>query len=199
MARTGKVVSREKWSDNLFYLPAIFSGLLLTGKYFFANLFGHRRSVTILYPEQKRPIAERWRGRHRLTVDDQGFIKCVACYMCETVCPAHCIHIEAADSPDDKSVEKYPRIFDIDELRCVFCGLCVEACPKDAIRMDSGIVSLAYTDRKDFEYTRNRLMDPFVGKSLRKYPDTPLPKNDQEALPESVGIVRDLYTHQKKQ
>src|SRR5262245_4338197 len=66
-----------------------------------------------------------------------GKVRCVACMCCPTVCPAHCITIVAEEAPDG-SIEKRPRIFEIDELRCVVCGLCVEACPCDAIRMDTG-------------------------------------------------------------
>src|SRR5262245_6084185 len=65
-----------------------------------------------------------------------GKVRCVACMMCPTVCPAHCITIVAEEAPDG-SIEKRPKIFEIDELRCVVCGLCAEACPCDAIRMDT--------------------------------------------------------------
>ena len=68
---------------------------------------------------------------------EDGQVRCVACMMCPTVCPAHCITIVAEEAPDG-SIEKRPKIFEIDELRCVVCGLCAEACPCDAIRMDSG-------------------------------------------------------------
>ena len=68
---------------------------------------------------------------------DDGQVRCVACMMCPTVCPAHCITIVAEEAPDGR-IEKRPKIFEIDELRCVVCGLCAEACPCDAIRMDTG-------------------------------------------------------------
>ena len=114
-----KQVKRVDGVKEAFYIPATFGGLRLTVKHFFRNLFGSRDVVTINYPEEKRPVSMRWRGRHRLTRKDDGFLKCVACYMCETVCPAKCIHIEAGEHPD-LSIEKYPVRFDIDELRCVF-------------------------------------------------------------------------------
>ena len=155
---------------------------------FFANLFGSKKTVTINYPEEKREVSPRWRGRHRLTRSENGFIKCVACYMCETVCPANCIHIEAAEIVD-KSVEKYPTVFNIDELRCVFCGLCVEACPKDAIRMDTGIISMAYNNRSQFDFVRDLLMDENLDESVIgqqkekyiKYNQVPLPSETKES------------------
>ena len=100
-----------------------------------------RESVTIRYPEEKREMPERYRGVHRLMKREDGSVRCTACMMCATICPANCIHIQAAEreNPTSREIEKYPRVFEIDELVCVVCGLCVEACPCDAIRMDSHV------------------------------------------------------------
>ena len=92
--------------------------------------------ATIEYPEEKMTYPERYRGLHRLMLRDDGQVRCVACMMCPTVCPAHCITIVPEEAPDGR-IEKRPEIFEIDELRCVVCGLCAEACPCDAIRMDT--------------------------------------------------------------
>ena len=92
------------------------------------------QAATIEYPEKKRPVGARYRGIHILTVREDGTPKCVACYMCATVCPAECIFIESAERPE-KTIEKYPTRFEIDLLRCVYCGFCVDACPEEAIIM----------------------------------------------------------------
>ena len=183
-----KTVARHDGLREALYLPAILGGLRITIGHFMRNIFGKRGVVTIQYPEQTRRIAPRYRGRHRLTMREDGFIKCVACFMCETICPARCIHIESGEV-EDKSVEKYPVVFDIDELRCVFCGLCVEACPKDAIRMDTGIVSMAYSDRDRFDFTRDLLRDEYSENEKTKFRAVPLPLTDEEALPYSQSAL----------
>jgi NADH-quinone oxidoreductase subunit I len=119
------------------FLPAILVGLGVTARHFFRNVFGRKDTATVEYPDVKPPYPDRFRGVHRLMHREDGSVRCVACMLCPTVCPAHCITIHPAERED--SNEKYPAIFEIDELKCVVCGLCVEACPCDAIRMDSGV------------------------------------------------------------
>jgi NADH-quinone oxidoreductase subunit I len=124
-----------------FYLPQVLKGLGTTMKHLLRVLGGTDR--VIQYPEERRddlPVDKggmafrTYRGVHRLNKDEEGRVRCVACFMCSTACPAHCIHIEAEESPwPDR--EKYPRKFDIDELRCIYCGMCEEACPVDAIEL----------------------------------------------------------------
>jgi NADH-quinone oxidoreductase subunit I len=125
------------------YLPEIFKGFGTTLRHFVTSFGQGRTSRTMQYPEQRKEdfgVEEgglhkaNFRGVHRLNRDEQGRVKCVACMMCPTLCPANCIHIEAAESPwDDR--EKYPKKFEIDELRCIYCGMCEEACPVDAIEL----------------------------------------------------------------
>jgi len=92
------------------------------------------RPITIQYPEVKRPVCDRFRGRPELQVDENGRIKCVACTLCKTVCPSAAItEIEAGEGLNG---EKYPTKFVIDLTRCIFCGFCQEACPKAAIALN---------------------------------------------------------------
>jgi NADH-quinone oxidoreductase subunit I len=119
-----------------FYLVEILKGMTVTLRHFLGNLLKRKYTVTVEWPEVKREYSERLRGRHVLLVREDGSPRCVACYMCETACPADCIHIEAEeDVGASVEWEKQPRVFTIDLLRCVFCGFCVDACPKEAIIM----------------------------------------------------------------
>lgn len=142
------------------FLPATIKGLGITLKHFAKNVFRSREKSdieTIAYPEEKVPYPERNRGLHRLMKREDGRVRCVACMCCPTVCPANCITIIPAET-DDKGVEKYPAVFEIDELRCVVCGLCVEACPCDAIRMDTGIHAPPVEERGQSIETRETLL-----------------------------------------
>ncbi len=114
-------------------------------------------AATVQFPEQKRPTSGRYRGIHLLTVREDGTPKCVACYMCATVCPAECIYIESGERPE-KTIEKYPTRFEIDLLRCVYCGFCVDACPEEAIMM-SRENDLVGTTREELIIDRERLME----------------------------------------
>ncbi len=138
------------------YLIALLQGMAITAKHFFRNLLNPRKMPTIMYPEQRRGYSKRFRGLQIMTVKENGEIRCTACMLCATACPAACIHITAAEHPDPH-VEKFPREFNIDMLRCVFCGMCEEACPVDAIRMGP-TYELASFDRSDFIYTKEDLM-----------------------------------------
>ena len=131
------VERRELSFAEKLYIPEIVRGLGVTTRQLLKNMLGKKEVVTELYPEVKPRYPERFRGRHRLMQRDDGTVRCVACMLCSTACPANCIHIVAGEH-DSASVEKYPISFEIDLLVCVYCGFCEEACPCDAIRMDSG-------------------------------------------------------------
>jgi NADH-quinone oxidoreductase subunit I len=125
---------------------AILKGLTVTMKEFVKTMF-LGDAPTVRYPEQHRAYSERFRGVHILTQREDGSVKCVACMLCATACPAHCIHIEAGEAPE-KRIEKYPIVFEIDLLRCVMCGLCVDACPEEALVMSEDYEMSAY-ERED--------------------------------------------------
>jgi NADH-quinone oxidoreductase subunit I len=162
------MVQRPLNLSEKLYLIEVVKGLALTARHFFINFprhvirglgfkVGKGRTVTIEYPEERKPFARRLRTRHRLTRRNNGAPRCVACMMCETICPAHCIHIIAEENPDP-NIEKMPKSFDIDIGVCVFCGFCVEACPEDAIRMDTGVVELATYTREGMIYRIDQLL-----------------------------------------
>ena len=126
----------------------LLKGLQIT----FSHMF--KKPVTLQYPSERPVIEPTFRGLHALNVSHDR-AKCVACYLCPTVCPAKCITVEAGeDQNHDKFAEKY----EIDMLRCIFCGYCVEACPVDAIRMTETF-ELANYRRADFTFTKERLLE----------------------------------------
>jgi NADH-quinone oxidoreductase subunit I len=139
------------------FLTAAVKGLAITTKHFFTNVATKRDVETVQYPEEQVEYPARFRGLHRLTKRDDGHVRCVACMCCPTVCPANCITIVPAET-DDPSVEKFPAVFEIDELRCVVCGLCAEACPCDAIRMDTGVHAKPVETRGEGIETKETLL-----------------------------------------
>jgi NADH-quinone oxidoreductase subunit I len=149
------------------YILEVLRGLGVTFRHFFVNLWRHvlrlaglrsePGAVTIQYPEEPALLGRRARTRHRLLSRADGSPRCTSCLLCETICPAQCIHITAEESPDVK-VEKRARSFDIDLGMCVFCGHCVEACPVDAIHMDIDRVELASYTRSGMIWDMKSLM-----------------------------------------
>ena len=147
------------------FLPEVFKGLGTTLKHLATSIGRGRRSKTLCYPEERRedmPVEEgglyapNYRGVHRLNRDEDGRVKCVACFMCSTACPADCIHIQGAEAPwDDR--EKYPIRFDIDELRCIYCGMCEEACPCDAIEL-TPVYDIVGLSRQEMVFDKEKLL-----------------------------------------
>jgi NADH-quinone oxidoreductase subunit I len=106
------------------FLLELFRGMVVTGRHLW------RRKVTVQYPEEKTPQSPRFRGLHALRRYPNGEERCIACKLCEAVCPAVCITIESERRPDGSRRAKR---YDIDLFKCIYCGYCEEACPVDAI------------------------------------------------------------------
>ncbi|HVC08920.1 MAG TPA: NADH-quinone oxidoreductase subunit I [Elusimicrobiota bacterium] len=169
MAITVRSVKRPEHNlEERIYLIEVWKGLLITFRHLFVNLGRHTLyalgfkngqagAVTIQYPEDPAVLGHRARTRHRLLKREDGAPRCTACLLCETICPAKCIHITAEDSPD-VMVEKRAKTFDIDLGLCIFCGYCAEACPVDAIHMDANKVELCTYDRKSLIWTISDMM-----------------------------------------
>lgn len=136
------------------YLPAILQGMAITMRHFVKSLLGG--GVTIRYPEQHKKVPDNYRALHVMPTHADGHIKCVACEMCSTVCPANAITV-FAEEDENPVYEKRAKFYEIDELRCIFCGFCEEVCPRDAIRLTKDYEFVA-DDRKKFLYTKDELV-----------------------------------------
>lgn len=126
----------------------VFKGMALTLRYFFAP------KVTLNYPYQKGAISARFRGEHALRRYPNGEERCIACKLCEAVCPAQAIVIEAEERADGS---RRTTRYDIDMTKCIYCGLCQEACPVDAIVETPNFEFATYT-RQELFYNKERLL-----------------------------------------
>lgn len=133
---------------NSLLLKELLKGMSVTGKYFFA------RKITVQYPEEKTPQSARFRGLHALRRYPNGEERCIACKLCEAICPALAITIEA-EQRDDGS--RRTTRYDIDLTKCIFCGFCEEACPVDAI-VETRIYEYHGERRGDLYYTKPMLL-----------------------------------------
>jgi len=133
---------------SAFLLIELLKGMRLTGRYFFA------RKITIQYPEEKTPISPRFRGLHALRRYPNGEERCIACKLCEAVCPAMAITIESAVRDD--GTRRTTR-YDIDLTKCIFCGFCEESCPVDSI-VETHILEYHGEKRGDLLFTKEMLL-----------------------------------------
>ncbi len=144
-------------------LWSVLRGLSIILKHFF------QKKATREYPEEPTIPIRDFRGEHCLTVDEDGRMNCVACFMCSTACPSRCIEIVAEPAPADWPRDKRAKVFNIDMLRCIYCGMCEEACPVDAIALTSHYYEVA-TSRLDKIYDKDRLIanNKFYDKPVKR-------------------------------
>ena len=130
------------------FLKELAKGMSLTGRYFFS------RKITVQYPEEKTPQSNRFRGLHALRRYPNGEERCIACKLCEAVCPALAITIESAQRDDGS---RRTTRYDIDLVKCIFCGFCEEACPVDAI-VETRVLEYHGEKKGDLYYTKQMLL-----------------------------------------
>ena len=131
-----------------FFLKELLKGLSVTGRHMFS------RKITVQYPEEKTPQSFRFRGLHALRRYPNGEERCIACKLCEAVCPAMAIVIESAERDDGS---RRTTRYDIDFNKCIFCGFCEEACPVDAI-VETRVLEYHGEQRGDLYYTKQMLL-----------------------------------------
>jgi NADH-quinone oxidoreductase subunit I len=138
-----------KRAVRTWLLTELLRGLMLTGKYMF------KKKITVEYPEERTPLSPRFRGLHALRRYENGEERCIACKLCEVVCPALAIIIESEERED--GTRRTTR-YDIDMTKCIYCGLCQEACPVDAI-VETQEFEYASETRAALYYTKDMLLD----------------------------------------
>ena len=138
-----------KYYLKSFLFLELLQGLNVTGRYFF------RRKFTIEYPEQKTPISPRFRGLHALRRYANGEERCIACKLCEAVCPALAITIESEEREDGS---RRTTRYDIDLFKCIYCGFCEEACPVDSI-VETSIFEYHFENRGENIMTKEKLLE----------------------------------------
>jgi len=159
--RVRKNINLTLWEK--LYVFEIARGLSVTTRHFFRHLFGFvfppkgqkRSIITVYYPEEKVTLPEAYRGRPVLIMRENGLEKCVACGLCEKICPAFAIRILPGERENN---ERYPVSFTLDMSRCVYCGYCEEVCPKEAIVMSAEYEGLAVTDRNNLIFSKEKLL-----------------------------------------
>ena len=142
------MINRIKDLFSSLMLLELLKGMTLTGRYFFA------RKITVQYPEERTPMSSRFRGLHALRRYPNGEERCIACKLCEAVCPAMAITIESEQREDNT---RRTTRYDIDLTKCIFCGFCEESCPVDSI-VETRIFDYHGEKRGDLLYTKPMLL-----------------------------------------
>src|SRR6188472_4104776 len=156
MERRRPMAEEPKDTDPGFLNPV--AGFGVTFKAMF------KKRLTEQYPEQKKPTAPRYHGRHQLNRHPDGLEKCVGCELCAWACPADAIYVEGADNTDEERYspgERYGRVYQINYARCILCGLCIEACPTRALTMTNEY-ELADRSRESLIYEKKDLLAPLL-------------------------------------
>jgi NADH-quinone oxidoreductase subunit I len=146
------------------------------------------KPVTIQYPEQKRPVHTRFKGRHVLKRYDNGLEKCIGCALCAAACPADAIFVEASENTDEERYspgERYASTYEINMLRCIFCGFCEDACPTEAIVLGDQY-EMSFGDRHSSIYTKELLLEPVSGDAK-----TTPQKTEPGEFTRSVPVMQD--------
>ncbi|RYD33751.1 MAG: NADH-quinone oxidoreductase subunit I [Verrucomicrobiaceae bacterium] len=157
------VVERPKLTlAERMYFPSLVKGLKITLGHLIRLVKGQTK-VTMQYPEEKwdASLPAHYRGAPTLVTDEHGRERCVACQLCEFICPPRAITIKPEEIPDDSKwskVEKRPKAFDIDMLRCIYCGMCEEVCPEQAIFLRKDY-ALTGTTREEMVHNKKRLYE----------------------------------------
>lgn len=148
---------------SLSQIKSMLAGLLVVLKY------GFKKPLTVRYPEEKRKLPKRSRGRHYLTKWEDGKERCVGCELCAIVCPSQAIYVKPAQNEpgeEHSHGERYASDFQINMLRCIFCGMCEEACPTGALILGNEYELSGY-DRESLIYTKEMLTEKVPGDSGR--------------------------------
>jgi NADH-quinone oxidoreductase subunit I len=142
------MIAKIKSTLSSLMLVELLKGMALTGRYFFAP------KITVQYPEECTPQSPRFRGLHALRRYPNGEERCIACKLCEAVCPAMAITIESEQREDNS---RRTTRYDIDLTKCIFCGMCEESCPVDSI-VETRIFDYHGEQRGDLLYTKDMLL-----------------------------------------